>query len=403
MRQSLAPAFKDTLTKHFRSRMSGPLFKSFIEVVCALVSSATATRGWYGRLTLWDIARSMTTKGTAKTRYKRVRRFLCNPRLVGAAMMGGLFGFSGAEFFGSIVPVLIDQTSLCADAVQAIVASFPFGGRAIPLMCETMDSGMASGSQNIREWSLLQRMIMAVRRAAVQAVYIMDRGYAKLILIARLLEENVLFVIRGCRNVVIEYHEEGAGPRRVALGRLRHRQGVPTRYRNVKYLDGGRARVDIIVYRERGFAEPWFLIVPPNSEDSMPTDRVVQWYRWRMRIEISFRDFKSCMGVRKGLRFEVNAAAKMARIFTCLAVAYIILLGLGQTAQARRIRKDMEVRRRRARHGTRRTLSVLTVAVLTVIDCLHDVGYNPCRLFTNLMECWTCGVFSPGFDGVSLV
>jgi hypothetical protein len=43
------------------------------------------------------------------------------------------------------------------------------------------------------------------------------------------------------------------------------------------------------VYCEKGFAEPWFLIVPPDSESWLPTAEVVRLYRQRMQIEQCFQ------------------------------------------------------------------------------------------------------------------
>ena len=41
----------------------------------------------------------------------------------------------------------------------------------------------------------------------------------------------------------------------------------------------GKEKIDVIVYRKKGFKEPWFLLVPANSEDLLPTELVVEWYR----------------------------------------------------------------------------------------------------------------------------
>jgi len=51
--------------------------------------------------------------------------------------------------------------------------------------------------------------------------------------------------------------------------------------------------VDVVVYRERGFKEPWFLLAPAGKEDILPTEKVVELYRRRMNIEVTFRDILS--------------------------------------------------------------------------------------------------------------
>jgi len=338
----------------------------------------------------------MTCAGSLKSHRKRLGRLLCNKRFDAAAAFGGLATLSGIGHLERFVPILLDQTSLCKDAVQAIVASFVYGNRSIPIDMCMFDNATISPSKNTIEWSFLKRLIDRLK-ASIEPIFVMDRGYAKLCLIKDLIANNALFIIRGCRNVIVEYGDS-TGSHRVALGRLPHQSGKAIRYRNVKYRDDGIQVVDIIVYRERGFQEPWFLIVPPSLEEELPTDSVVQWYRWRMRIEITFRDFKSCLGARKGLLFVKDQAVRMERIMFCLSIAYILLLGISATSMARRVRKRMEMRRHTSRHGTRRTLSVLTVALLAIEELLRTNHQQLATVFCDLCAGWTAGPFSPAFD-----
>jgi uncharacterized membrane protein YidH (DUF202 family) len=126
----------------------------------------------------------------------------------------------------------------------------------------------------------------------------------------------------------------------------------------------------------------------------MPTDKVVEWYRWRMRIEITFRDFKSCIGIRKGLHLEPGSAQRMARMLICVAIVYTILIAMGETDTAQRMRRSMEIRRKRPRHGTRRTLSVLSIALLVLSQVLHSSTVSPFMLVHDLMSSWTHGLLS---------
>jgi len=50
--------------------------------------------------------------------------------------------------------------------------------------------------------------------------------------------------------------------------------GKPRRYRNCLYQGRKEIKVDVIVYRERSFKEPWFLLVPSGKEDILPTERI---------------------------------------------------------------------------------------------------------------------------------
>jgi hypothetical protein len=58
------------------------------------------------------------------------------------------------------------------------------------------------------------------------------------------------------------------------------------------------------------------------------------------------------------------------RLLTGLTLSYILLLALGPSRLAQQLRRRIEVLRRRARHGTRRTLSPLSLALIVASDPL---------------------------------
>ncbi|MEW5901384.1 MAG: IS4 family transposase, partial [Acidobacteriota bacterium] len=313
---------------------------------------------------LSGVARALPTRGEVGARYKRLHRFLDNPRFSNESLSAGLLRLATGGSLPSLVPVLVDQTAV--GQIQALTASYPVEGRAIPLAMTTFEYTELNSSQNLLEEDFLRRLAGAL--PGVRLVWIMDRGYARVALLVLCRKEDWLFVIRGRAQVLVEYQEQGQH-KRVSLARLPHRQGKACRYRGVFYQDQEKERVDIIVYRERGFKEPWFLLVPADSEEILPTESVVQLYRSRMQIEVSFRDFKSWLGVR-GLRLKARKAARLNRLLTGLAVAYVLLLALGASRLAQRLRGQIEVLRRRARHGSRRTLSLLSLALMLVTDPL---------------------------------
>ncbi len=53
----------------------------------------------------------------------------------------------------------------------------------------------------------------------------------------------------------------------------------------------------------------------------------------------------------------------MGRLLLGITIAYCLFLVLGVSREAAQARRDLEVPRRRPRHGTARTLSVLSVAM----------------------------------------
>jgi len=373
------------LDKHFSS-LSKPIVKNIVEVVIALVGLLRTPRGWYGRMTLSGVARCMRTKGKTRIRYKRLDRFLRNGRFSTSDTIVGLLHLTRGEKRNGLLPLLIDQTAI--RDVQVISASFPYQGRSIPLAMETFEHETIKFSQNKIEKGFFARLQRTLGRDNV-LLLIMDRGYAKVQYIFDF-KQGPLYIIRGRREVKIEYWK-GKKRKRIGLGRLPHGQGKAKSYRNVLYHGKRKVLVDVIVYRGKGFKEPWFLIVPPGKEEILPTDEVVRWYRSRMNIEVKFRDFKSCLGVR-GLKLEVRKAEKIGRLLVCLAIVYILLLVIGDSDLGKQLRKQIEVLRKRRRHGTRRTLSVLTIALFMATDSFLLTLSNLMKLLVSILSSSTYGL-----------
>jgi len=356
--RELEAEMEETLEEAF-SDLRATVRKNLATLVIALVMLLRTPRGWYGRLSLSGVSRAMPTRGEVEARYKRLHRFLDNPRFRNETLSSGLLRLAAGGACPSLVPVLVDQTAV--GEVQVLTASYPVEGRAIPLAMATFEHAKIDLSQSILEEGFLRRLAAALAPQA-RLVWIMDRGYGRASLLRLCRKEHWLFLIRGRSAVIVEYQG-----RRLSLGRLPHSQGKPCRYRGVLYQGREKEPVDIIVYRERGFKEPWFLLAPAESEEILATETAVRLYRSRMQIEVSFRDFKSWLGVR-GLRLKVRQAERLNRLLTALALAYILLLTLGTSHLAQQLRPEIERLRRRARHGTRRILSLLFLALMIVAD-----------------------------------
>jgi hypothetical protein len=94
--------------------------------------------------------------------------------------------------------------------------------------------------------------------------------------------------------------------------------------------------VDVIAYNERGFREPWYLVVPVDSAALWRPAEIVAPYRERMQIEQSFRDFKTHLGLR-GLRLQVRVAERMGRLLLAFCLTYALLsCSWGRHPKARR-------------------------------------------------------------------
>jgi hypothetical protein len=385
--EDLREKLSKKLDSHFSS-LSKPVLKNIVETVIGLAILLRTPRGWYGRITLSGIGRCMQTSGTIKSKYKRLIRFLTNKRFKTDDTIAGLFHLTSGLREGKILPLLIDQTTI--RDVQVISASFPYNGRSIPIAMEAFEYKSIKFSQNLIEMNFFLKL----RRVLVEErmlLLIMDRGYAKVEYLPRFNKNGLLYIIRGCSNLKIEYREGGKS-KKIGLGRLPHQQGKAKRYRNVLYHSKKKQLVDIIVYRGKDFKEPWFLIVPPKTEDILPAEEVVEWYRTRMNIEVKFRDFKSCLGVR-GLKLQAKKAEKIERLLVCLAIVYILLIIIGDSELGRQLRKKIEIPRKKCRHGTRRTLSVLSIALLMITDSFLLTFTELMKVLSSILSSSTQGFY----------
>jgi hypothetical protein len=200
----------------------------------------------------------------------------------------------------------------------------------------------------------------------VALLFVFDRGYARVELVGELNASRQPYVIRGKAGVIVQAVVRGRR-QRLSLGRLPHRTGVAVRYRHLLYHGTKQEPVDVIVYRGKGFQDAWFLIVPPDSESWLPTEQVVALYRQRMQIEHCFRDWKSHLGLR-GLRLEVQKPERLLRLLMAFTMAYLVTLLLGEDPLAQKLRPYFELQRRTPRHGTRKMLSVLSIALYLLAD-----------------------------------
>ncbi len=330
-----------------------PVQKNLAVLTVAFLRVLGAVRSGHGRLSLAALFRALPTPGTPHAREKRLHRFLRNPRLDPRGVTNGLarliFGSRGQGLW----PILFDQTK--AGTTQALMAEVPFQGRVLPLAAYTFHypwEEKTTRSQNQLEEVFLADIETALPPRA-RSVFVGDRGYARAALLRRSNRQARLYLIRGRASTRVEYQG-----RSCKLGELASGCHRPLRYGGVLYQARERVPVDVVAYHDPEFQQPWWLLAPPHSETLLPTQAVVALYRERMQVEQSFRDFKTHLGLR-GLRLKVNIDERTGRLLLAFTMAYCLALVLGISPEAQQARRDLEIPRRRPRHGSCRTLSVL--------------------------------------------
>jgi hypothetical protein len=255
-------------------------------------------------------------------------------------------------------PVILDQTK--SGSAQALLAAVPYAGRSLPLACYTFAypfTEPALKSQNQLEHIFLLDTEASLPPGVI-AVWIADRAYARSLLLQQSEQEQRPYIVRGRKETIITYLG-----RRMKLGQLHAPPRKALRYKNVLYHAHRKVPVDVIVYYDPTYAEPWYLLVPVAYRSVLQTELVVDLYRERMQIEQSFRDFKTHLGLR-GLNLQIDIAPRMGRLLLAFCLAYVLCVLLGESPLGQQARRGFEIPRRIPRHGTRRTLSALSIAML---------------------------------------
>lgn len=335
--------------------------KNLAVLTLAFLRLLGAARGGAGRLSLAALGRVLPTLGTPHAREKRLARVLANPRLDPRGVTDGLARVIAGRRRAGLWPLLFDQTA--AGSTHALIAGVPFAGRVLPLAVYTFDypwQETTAPSQNALEELFLIDVETALPRG-VRPVWIGDRAYGRAALLRASAVQQRLYVLRGRAGTAVTWQD-----RHLKLGELPVVPRRAVRYRQVTYQARTQVPIDVVVFHDPTFAEPWYLLVPPGCEAILPTRTVVRLYQERMQVEQAFRDFKTHLGLR-GLQLKVRVAERLGRLLLAFCLAYCLAVVLGDSATGRQTRPALEIPRRRPRHGTRRTLSVLSIVMLMLM------------------------------------
>jgi hypothetical protein len=385
--QAVSPELAPTLTRvRTLLRSCTPDLRQWLAVNLALLTVAMlqlwrGARSGHGYLTLAALSRALPLEEREKARSKRLARLLRNRHLVGSALTPLLVRLALGPRPRGWVPIVVDQTTL--RGTPTLLAGVRVAGRILPVAFACFEYATLHTSQNALEFALLL-LVTASLPPGCTPLFVLDRGYARVALLAQLRRARIPYLVRGRRNTLVRL-----GNQRLALGRVPYRQGAAVRYAQVAYQQTQREPVDLIVFHDPAFQEPWYLLVPPGSHRQLPTDLVVALYRQRMHIELTFRDWKTHLGIR-GLRLEVDIAPRLERLLLALTVAYTLAVLLGAGPAARQVRADCEILRTTPRHGTRRRLSALSVGILLL--SLTRFAALAARALTRLLAALARGI-----------
>jgi hypothetical protein len=297
------------------------------KTLAALVASAMRVE----RASLANIGRSMI--GRAKHQIKRCWRFVANDRVETAdAMRGVLKKVLGKK--GRKKPLLVALDWVDVRHFQTLMAAAVIKGRSVPLCWASCPKHVYDGhrSRNAFEESLLLVLRWMIPRGQ-KLIILADRGFGRTELARFCQAQGFDYVIRIQPNVHV---------RCIAFsGKLLDypvHKGICKLLHEVDYRQHCSVRQNIVVRWVRNLPrkrdECWFLM---SSLTAGPA-RISRLYGQRMSIEQLFRDCKSKRNGWSLRDMQVKTAARLDRLLLVLAIAYLLLCGIGLLAKERGLR-----------------------------------------------------------------
>lgn len=289
---------------------------------------------------------------------KRLTRFLHNPRLDVDSMSR-----QTARVIVSQLPLVgtvrlsIDWT--IEDQQHILVASLCIGSRAIPLYWRAYNQVSLKGCRSSYERAFVSALFNEVLAPIARSRLLItaDRAFADVKLIDLLNKLRVCFVIRTKDNIKVcinrnwvklKYLRLPRNLRRRSLGRLRYCQSDPRRL----FVTQSRKR------DRKGKWGVWHLL----SNRDMSAEQTTREYARRFSCEEGFRDAKDLLGFSQA---RIACIVAWARMFTLVAVAMLLLYGIGcsmlsdREALSKQLRKVMSRRKQRAELSLVRALAEL--------------------------------------------
>lgn len=252
------------------------------------------------------------------------------------------------------IRIAIDWTT--EDKKHLLVASLIVGRRAIPIFWKAYSDDKLKDHMREYEKALIKMLITKVLKSVDRSRLLItaDRGFADIVLIDLLDELGVAYVIRTKGNVKVYFDGQWrklstlhfrTNQRRRALGRLRYCESSPRKL----YLTHARER------DRNGKWGIWFLL--SNRRYSAYT--AVEEYARRFGCEEGFKDSKRMLGFADAQIEDLDA---WSRMFTLVAIALLVLVGIGCLLLRNRAWLDSLLRKVRSRRRKRSELSLVRAA-----------------------------------------
>ena len=339
----------------YRGIIRVTILKNIALVTYALITLFHGARGGNGWLSKAAVARCLPLGTGPQEREQRLYRFLGNPRLTPEILIPLHVALACGTKLRERLPMILDQTTI--RGIETLLVGLVFEGRVLPIAFSCFMKDFIDKSQNLLEHGLIWA-VMSCFPVEARPFLILDRGYARVAWFIHLRKEGIPFLCRAKKSVMVYLAGQTKGQ---TLGRFKIKPGQMRRY-SVLYHSQKKEPLDLIIYFGKGYQEPWYLLVPSGT--SLTAQEIVELYAKRMSIEQGFRDWKTHLGVRGLVFYGDNPAPRLTRLLLAFSLSYLLCLALGSTEEAVAVRSFVEIERHKPRHGTTRTLSVLSIGIL---------------------------------------
>lgn len=279
------------------------------------------------RISLAQIGRQMLGATSAKHKIKRVWRFIANPRVEISDAMRGVVPALLKRHKHKPLLVAFDWTEI--RGFCTLMAAAVIRGRSVPLLWASYAKWELHKSQNNLEEGLLH-LLRSMLRPSLQVILLADRAFGRTEL-ARLCQVlGFHYVIRIRPDVYIR-HPEYTGK----LLDLPVRRGVCRMLQDVQYRKEDPVSQHVVVCWPHGLPkdrdECWFLMTDLTRSPGSLT----KLYGKRMTVEELFRDDKNKRNGWSLRDTQITRADRIDRLLLILALAYMLLVGIGLVARQR--------------------------------------------------------------------
>lgn len=288
-----------------------------------LAQLVAATLG-VGRISLAAIGRQLAGDSSAKHKIKRTWRFTSNRRVTVSEAMRGVIARLCKR---RKKPLIVALDWFDIRSFQTLMAAAVMNGRAVPLLWASYAKWELFKSRNALEEGLLH-LLRTLIPDRVPVILLADRGFGRVEMARACHNFGFRYLIRIKPDAWIEHptfhgklkdYPVVKGMRRV-LKAARHRKNRPVTHNLVvRWQPGLPAKRD----------EPWYLM----TDLSGSALQLTALYGKRMTIEELFRDSKSRRNGFALRLVQVKAPRRLDRLLLIVALAYLLLVGLGLVAR----------------------------------------------------------------------